>query len=107
MLYELREADFHDIYHFNGAPKSMSAIGPDDIREGCGGNKCDIPSQREIHFDRYPISGDAHDLYPYPEIDVDRYLIAWEDRDLYPKPEIDVDRYAIAGDDRGSEGMKK
>ena len=61
VLYELREADFHKISRVNGAPKLMPAVGPDDIREGREGNKCDIPPKREIGVDRYPISGDDRD----------------------------------------------
>ena len=34
VLYEQREADFHETSRLNGAPKPMSAVGPDNIREG-------------------------------------------------------------------------
>ena len=61
VLYELREADFHEINRVSEAPKPTSAVRPDSIHEGSA-------------------EGDR-DLYPKPEIDVDRYPIAGDDRD--------------------------
>ena len=54
----------------------MSAVGPNEIREGCEGYKCDIPPKQEIDVDRYPIAGNDLDLYPKLKIDVDWYPIA-------------------------------
>ena len=71
-LYELREADYYDISRVNGDTKNMSAVGPDEIREGCEENDRDLYPKWENDVDWYPIAGDDRDLCPKPEIDVDR-----------------------------------
>ena len=97
VLYELREADFHEINRVSEAPKPTSAVRPDAIHERSAGSDRELYPKPEINVDLCPIEGDDLDLYPKPEIDVDRYPIAGDDRDLYPRLEIDVDRYPIAG----------
>ena len=51
-LYELREADYYDISRVNGDTKNMSAVGPDEIREGCEENDRDLCPKPEIDVDR-------------------------------------------------------
>ena len=57
MLYELQEADFDESSRVNGVPKPMSAVEPDDIREGHEGTKRNLSPKREIDVDRYPLQG--------------------------------------------------
>ena len=62
VLYELREAEFHEINRVSDASKPTSAVRPDAIHEGSAG-------------------GDRDLVYPKPEINVVRYPIAGDDRD--------------------------
>ena len=72
VLYELREADYHEIIRVNGATKNMSAVGPDTVHGRCEENDRNLYSNGENDVDRYPISGDDRDLCPNSEIDVVR-----------------------------------
>ena len=62
VLYELREADFHEINHVSEAPKPTSAVRPDAIHEGSAGGDRDLYPEPEINVDRYPIAGDDRDF---------------------------------------------